>query len=544
MKRAVPDRSDVLVYDTTLRDGTQREGISLSCDDKLRIAHRLDQVGVALIEGGWPGSNPKDAELFARARDVQWTHASLAAFGATRRAGVAVEDDPSIAALLDAGTAVCTIFGKSSTLHVREVLRTTLDENLRLVEDSVAYLRAHGRRVIFDAEHFFDGFAADQAYALEVLSAAARAGAEAVVLCDTNGGRLPWEVERATATARSSLPEEGVAIGIHTHDDGGCAVASALAAVRAGATHVQGTINGYGERCGNANLCALIPDLELKMGRRCLPAGNLPALFELAHFVAEVANLPPDEHQPYVGRCAFAHKGGVHVAAVRRRAAAYEHVAPESVGNRSRVVVSELSGRANLLAKAEEFGVAVADGDPVHVLAEIKQGEARGLSFEAAEASVALLLRRRAPCYAPPFRLIEYRVMTGFQERLGNWAEATIKVAVGVQVIHAVAEGRGPVHALDGALRKALAPAFPEVAAIRLTDYRVRILDSQSATAATTRVLIDSSDGARRWSTVGAGTDILAASWAALADSFEYGLTEAVEVIANGSEGARRSAPG
>jgi 2-isopropylmalate synthase len=536
---APPDPADVLVYDTTLRDGTQREGISLSCADKLRIARRLDRIGVAIIEGGWPGSNPKDAELFARARDEEWTHASLAAFGATRRAGIAVEDDASIAALLEAGTPVCTIFGKSSTLHVREVLRTTLDENLRLVEDSVAYLRGHGRRVIFDAEHFFDGYAADPAYALEVLAAAARAGAEAVVLCDTNGGRLPWEVEAATAMARSSAG--GAAIGIHTHDDGACAVANALAAVRAGATHVQGTINGYGERCGNANLCALIPDLELKLGRRCLPAGSLPALFELAHFVAEVANLPPDEHQPYVGRCAFAHKGGVHVAAVRRRADAYEHVSPDKVGNRTRVVVSELSGRANVLAKAEELGVAVGD-DAVDALAEIKQGEARGLSFEAAEASVALLLRRRGRYYAAPFRLIEYRVMTGFQERLGNWAEATIKVAIGTQVIHAVAEGTGPVHALDSALRKALAPAFPEVAAIRLTDYRVRILDSQSATAATTRVLIDSSDGARAWSTVGAGTDILAASWAALADSFEYGLTP--EVIANGSEGARRSAPG
>jgi 2-isopropylmalate synthase len=539
---ALPDPADVVVYDTTLRDGTQREGISLSCADKLRIARRLDRIGVAIIEGGWPGSNPKDVELFARARDEQWTHASLAAFGATRRAGVAVEDDASIAALLEAGTPVCTIFGKSSTLHVREVLRTTLDENLRLVEESVAYLRAHGRRVVFDAEHFFDGYAADPAYALEVLAAAARAGAEALVLCDTNGGRLPWEVEAATAVARSRAG--GAAIGIHTHDDGGCAVANALAAVRAGATHVQGTINGYGERCGNANLCALIPDLELKLGRRCLPAGSLPALFELAHFVAEVANLPPDEHQPYVGRCAFAHKGGVHVAAVRRRADAYEHVSPEKVGNRTRVVVSELSGRANVLAKAEELGVAVGEdaADAIDALAEIKLGEARGLSFEAAEASVALLLRRRAPRYAAPFRLIEYRVMTGFQERLGNWAEATIKVAVGAQIIHAVAEGTGPVHALDGALRKALAPAFPEVDAIRLTDYRVRILDSQSATAATTRVLIDSSDGARAWSTVGAGTDILAASWAALADSFEYGLT--AEVIANGSEGARRSAPG
>ena len=504
MKRAEPDPGDVLVYDTTLRDGTQREGISLSCDDKLRIAHRLDQIGVALIEGGWPGSNPKDVELFARARDVDWKHAQLAAFGATRRAGVAVEDDPSIAALLEARTPVCTIFGKSSTLHVREVLRTTLDENLRLVEESVAYLRAHGRRVFFDAEHYFDGYAADPAYALEVLAAAARAGAEAVVLCDTNGGRLPWEVEDAVRVALGSLRAVGApALGIHTHDDSGCAVANALAAVRAGATHVQGTINGYGERCGNANLCAIIPDLELKLGRRCLPPGSLPHLYELAHFVAEVANLTPDEHQPYVGRCAFAHKGGVHVSAVRRNAESYQHVEPAAVGNRCRVVVSELSGRANLVAKAEEFGVAVAGDDHGLVLAEIKQGEARGLSFEAAEASVALLLRRRSPEYAPPFRLIEYRVMTGFEEPLGNWAEATIKVTIGAQVIHAVAEGNGPVHALDGALRKALAPAFPDVAGIRLTDYRVRILDSQSATAATTRVLIDSSDGARRWSTVG-----------------------------------------
>jgi 2-isopropylmalate synthase len=533
--------NEILVYDTTLRDGTQREGISLSCDDKLRIARRLDHIGVAIIEGGWPGSNPKDAELFARARDVEWRHAQLAAFGATRRAGIAVEEDASVAALLEARTPVCTIFGKSSTLHVREVLRTSLDENLRLVGETVAYLRAHGRRVIFDAEHFFDGHAADAAYALEVVVAAARAGAEAVVLCDTNGGRLPWEVERATAAVVAALGG-GPAVGIHSHDDCGCAVANALAAVGAGAIHVQGTINGYGERCGNANLCAIIPTLEIKMGRRCLPPGNLPGLAELAHFVAEVANLPPDEHQAYVGRCAFAHKGGVHVSAVRRCAESYQHIAPEAVGNRSRVVVSELSGRANLVAKAEEFGLEVAGEDPGHVLAEIKEGEARGLSFEAAEASVALLLRRRSPAYAPPFRLIEYRVMTGFQERLGNWAEATIKISVGAQVIHAVAEGNGPVHALDGALRKALWPAFPEVADIRLTDYRVRILDSQSATAAITRVLIDSSDGARRWSTVGAGTDILAASWAALADSFEYGLTGTAEVIER--ESALGSAPG
>jgi 2-isopropylmalate synthase len=533
--------SDVLIYDTTLRDGTQREGISLSCDDKLRIADRLDEVGVAFIEGGWPGSNPKDAELFARARDRDWQRAALVAFGATRRAGVCVEDDPSLGALLAAGTPVCAVFGKSWTLHVRDVLRISLDENLVLVAESVAYLRSHGRRVVFDAEHFFDGHAADPAYALEVLRAAAGAGAEAVVLCDTNGGRLPWEVGDATRAVVAAMRAAGApAIGIHTHDDSGCAVASALAAVRAGATQVQGTINGYGERCGNANLCAIIPDLELKMGRQCLPPGGLAALSELARFVAEVANLPPDEHQAYVGRCAFAHKGGVHVSAVRRHPDSYQHIEPALVGNQSRVVVSELSGRANVQAKAEEFGLDVAGEEHARVLAEIKEGEARGLSFEAAEASVALLLRRGSPSYAPPFRLIEYRVMTGYQERLGNWAEATMKLAIGGHTVHAVAEGNGPVHALDGALRKALLPAFPGVAGIRLVDYRVRILDSQSATAATTRVLIDSADGPRRWSTVGAGTDILAASWAALADSFEFGLIEAAEDTDH--EGARRTA--
>jgi 2-isopropylmalate synthase len=539
----MPAASHVAVYDTTLRDGTQREGISLSCADKLRIAARLDDIGVAFVEAGWPGSNPKDAELFARARDLEWRHAELVAFGATRRAGLAVEDDPSVAALLDSGTAVCTLFGKSWTLHVSDVLRTTRDENLAMVAESVAYLRAHGRRVIFDAEHFFDGYAADPMYALDVVCAAARAGAEAVVLCETNGGRLPWEVEAATRAALAALRglDSPAELGIHAHDDTGCAVASTLAAVRAGATQVQGTINGYGERCGNANLCTIIPDLELKMGRRCLPEGGLARLSELAGFVAEVANLPPDEHQPYVGRCAFAHKAGVHVSAMRRHAGAYQHVEPGVVGNASRVVVSELAGRASLAVKSEEYGLHADGEEHARVLTEIKEGEARGLSFEAAEASVALLMRRSSPGYVPCFRLIDYRVMTGYQERLGHWAEATLKLTVGAQIVHAVCEGNGPVHALDGALRKALLPAFPAVAEIRLVDYRVRILDSRSATAATTRVLIDSAAGSRRWSTVGAGTDILAASWTALADSFEFGLIEAGEEIAD--EGARRTAP-
>ncbi|HEU5059494.1 MAG TPA: citramalate synthase [Kofleriaceae bacterium] len=523
MKPAAEQGIDVELYDTTLRDGTQREGISLSCDDKLRIAARLDHLGVAFIEGGWPGSNPKDAEFFQRAQEeLALERATLAAFGATRRAGMAAADDPQVTALLECGAPVVTVFGKSSPLQVRSVLRVAPEENLAMIEETVALLAGQGRRTFFDAEHFFDGYAADPAYALAVLDAAARGGAEALVLCDTNGGRLPWEVGEAVGAVVARFP--AIAIGIHSHDDSGCAVASALAAVRAGARQVQGTINGYGERCGNADLCAIAPALELKLGLRCLPQGHLSGLFDLAHFVAEVANLPPDEHRPYVGRSAFAHKGGVHVSAMRRHPDSYQHVDPELVGNTSRVVVSELSGRANLVAKAEEYGMNVRGDAPARALATIKDGEARGLSFEAAEASVALLLRRESAEHVPPFRLMEYRVMTGQHERLGAWAEATIKIAVGSEIVHAVAEGNGPVHALDSALRKALTPSYPAVARIRLVDYRVRILDGQSATAATTRVLIDSTDGARRWSTVGAGTDILAASWAALADSFEFGI--------------------
>ncbi|HZS37748.1 MAG TPA: citramalate synthase, partial [Polyangia bacterium] len=511
---------EVDVYDTTLRDGTQREGISLACSDKLRIARRLDALGVAYIEGGWPGSNPKDAEFFARARDVAWS-AELTAFGATRRAGSDVGDDPSLRALLDSGARVCTLFGKSWDLHVREVLRVRPDENLRMIEESVIFLRAAGRRVIYDAEHFFDGWEADAGYALETARAAVRGGAEVIVLCDTNGGALPWRLEEIVRAAGARLEHP---LGIHAHDDGGCAVANTLAAVRAGARHVQGTINGYGERCGNANLCAVVPDLELKLGLRCLPDGALRELTDVAHFVAEVANLPPDEHMPYVGRSAFAHKGGVHVAAMRRSPRSYQHVEPALVGNRSRAVVSELSGRANILTKAEEHGVALDHGADRELVERVKQHEARGFSFEAAEASTELLLRRRAAGYRAPFRLVEYRVMTGRRDSGQEFAEAVIKLAVGEQVVHTAAEGNGPVSALDAALRKALAPAFPEVASIQLVDYKVRILDGRDGTSATTRVLIDSSDGARRWSTVGASPNILEASWLALADGIEYGL--------------------
>ncbi|HEY3355994.1 MAG TPA: citramalate synthase [Polyangia bacterium] len=521
-----PGSAVVRVYDTTLRDGTQGEGVSLSCTDKLRIARRLDALGVAFVEGGWPGSNPKDAEFFRRARELPWEHSLLTAFGATRRAGVAPGEDPSLRALLEAGAAVCTIFGKSHTLHVTEVLRTTHDENLRMIEESVAWLRAAGVRLVYDAEHFFDGWRADPGYAVETLRAAVRGGAEVLTLCDTNGGSLPWQIEEAIGAVRAALPTP---LGIHTHDDAGCAVANAIAAVRAGARHVQGTINGYGERCGNASLSALIPTLELKLGLRCLPEGALRHLTALSTFVAEVANVSPDDQHPYVGRSAFAHKGGVHVAAMRRNKASYQHIDPALVGNESRVVLSELSGRGNLLSKAEELGLDVHDDVHREVLARIKEDEFRGASFEAAEASVALMLRRSAPGYEAPFRLLDYKVMVGQRADDDTFAEATIKIAIGAQVLHTAAEGSGPVHALDAALRKALVPVYPAVARIQLVDYKVRILDGKEGTRATTRVLLDSRDGERSWSTVGASTNIIEASWRALADSIEYGLWAAAD---------------
>jgi 2-isopropylmalate synthase len=509
------------IYDTTLRDGAQREGLSLSCVDKLRIARKLDELGVAFIEGGWPGSNPKDAEFFARAKDMAWQTAQIAAFGSTCRVGGGPEDDANIKALLDAQTPVCTVVGKTWTLHVTEVLRTTLDDNLRIIEQSLAYLRAQGRRVIYDAEHFFDGYKADAAYALEALRAAVRGGAETVVLCDTNGGAMPWDIAEIVKVVRGHLPAQ---LGIHTHNDGECAVANSLAALREGAAHVQGTINGYGERCGNANLCSIIPDAELKLGLRCLPEGALAKLYDVAHFVAEVANLAPDEHLAYVGKSAFAHKGGIHVAAMRRNERSYQHIDPARVGNRMRVVVSELSGRGNVLSKAEEFGLDANTG-VTEVLNEIKQLEAQGFSFEAAEASVAMLLKRQQPDYAPPFELIDFSVNVEHRRGRGIFAEATVKVRVDGEVLHTAAEGNGPVNALDAALRKALIPRYPALAHFQLADYKVRILDGDNGTAATTRVLIDTQNGTKRWSTVGASTNIIEASWRALADSVEYGLT-------------------
>jgi 2-isopropylmalate synthase len=517
-----PPLEHVEIYDTTLRDGTQREGLILSLADKLRIAKRLDAFGVSFIEGGWPGSNPKDVGFFEQARDMEWASAAIAAFGSTRRAGIFADDDPQLRKLIESGAPVCTLFGKTWNLHVTEILRTTLESNLEMIRDSIAYVVAEKRRAIYDAEHFFDGYKADAGYALETLRVAKEAGAEVLVLCDTNGGSMPWEVAEIVRAVREALPS--ARLGIHPHDDGGCGVANALAAVRAGACHVQGTINGYGERCGNANLCTIIPDIELKLGRRCLPEGRLVELSDLSHFVAEVANLPANEHAPYVGRSAFAHKGGVHVAAIRRVADSYQHVDPAVVGNECRVVVSELSGRGNVQSKAEELGLTVSAALSSNIVERIKEREAQGFAYEAAEASFALLVARQSPDYVAPFHVLDYQATVGKREGADSFVEATIRVVVEGEESHTAGGGNGPVSALDRALRKALVPHFPEVERFHLVDYKVRILDGQNGTGSTTRVLIDMQAGERTWSVVGASQNIIEASLAALVDGIEYGL--------------------
>ncbi|MFM8321989.1 MAG: citramalate synthase [Chloroflexota bacterium] len=512
----------IQIYDTSLRDGSQRTDITYSVQDKLNIARRLDALGVTFIEGGWPGSNPKDEAFFRLAREMTWEHAQIAAFGSTCAANRRPEEDPNLQALIDSGAPVCTVVGKSSTLHVIEVLSTTLENNLRMIRESLAYLRSQGRRVIYDAEHFFDGYKLDPGYALQTLKAAVEGGAETLVLCDTNGGSMPWEIGEILQAVQAEIDHP---LGIHCHNDGGCGVANSLQAIRQGCVQVQGTINGYGERCGNADLCAIIPDLELKMGHSCLPPGHLARLTDLSHYVAEVANLAPDEHLAYVGKAAFAHKGGIHVAAMRRTAQSYQHIDPELVGNRMEVVISELSGRGNLLSMAETYGLELADSASVRsVLAEVKNLEAQGFSFETAEASVLLMLKRQQPGYTPPFELIDFTVVVEHRQGRGIFAEATVKVCVDGEVMHTAAEGNGPVNALDGALRKALAGHYPQIHAFHLADYKVRILDSDQGTGATTRVLLDTKNSSASWSTVGASANIIEASWRALADSVEYGL--------------------
>ncbi len=513
----------IQIYDTTLRDGTQRKDISLSVSDKMNIAHRLDDLGVAFVEGGWPGSNPKDVEFFQRAAKTTWKNAKIAAFGSTCAVNKQPAEDANIRALLEAETPYCTVVGKTSVLHVTDVLRTTKENNLRIIEESIAYLVSQGRAVIYDAEHFFDGYKLDADYSVETLKAAIRGGAETLVLCETNGGSMPWEVTEIVKQVREKVNHP---LGIHAHNDGECAVANSIAAVREGCVQVQGTINGYGERCGNANLCSIIPDLELKMGLKALPDGKLPTLFELSHYVAEVANLAPDEHLAYVGRAAFAHKGGIHVAAMRRTSQSYQHIDPELVGNRMEVVVSELSGKGNLVSKAEEYGIKLEDDSKaVEVLQVVKNLEAKGFSFEAAEASVVMLFKRLEKGYKSPFELIDFSAEVEHRQGRGIFSEAVVKVKVGDEVVHTAAEGNGPVNALDLALRKALKAHYPAIDSFHLSDYKVRILDGNNATSATTRVLIETKNGIATWNTVGAGTNIIEASWLALVDSFDYGLT-------------------
>jgi 2-isopropylmalate synthase len=537
----------VFLYDTTLRDGAQGEGISLSLADKLKILRKLDQFGMHYVEGGWPGANPKDSEFFARARALKLKHARLTAFASTRRPGGAVESDPTVAALLEAGTPVVAVVGKSWRLHVTDVLRTTLDENLAMIGETCAYLKAQGREVVYDAEHFFDGYKDDPVYALASLRAAHEGGADWLALCDTNGGSLPSEVGRIVAAVAAALP--GARVGIHTHNDGELAVANSLAAVEAGATQVQGTVNGYGERVGNANLVSVAANLKLKMGVDCVSDAALAGLTELSHFVADVANQVPNSHQPFVGASAFAHKAGLHVNAVLKTAASFEHVDPGLVGNHQRILVSEVGGRDNVRSKLAQLGIDLGGDEAAlrRVSALVKEQEARGFQYEAAEASFELLVRRSLPDYAPPFELLDVLVLVEKRRGVEMLAEATIKVRVrapgadgardgapgadgerdGQAVLHTAAEGDGPVHALDGALRKALLERYPQLARVELVDFKVRVVDQAAGTGATVRVSIESSDGEGAWSTVGSSPNIIEASWLALADSMEYALLRA-----------------
>jgi 2-isopropylmalate synthase len=511
------------LYDTTLRDGTQREGLTLSASDKVKIAARLDAFGIDTIEGGWPGSNPKDAEFFRRVQDQPLRRARVAAFGSTRRVGTSCDEDPSIQALVAAHTSVVTIVGKSSAAHVRVVLETTREDNLRLIADTVAYFRALGREVIYDAEHFFDGLALDEAYAIETLEAARDAGASVLVLCDTNGGSEP----RAIASAVSRVSRRVAApLGIHPHNDRGLALANALAAIDAGCVHAQGTVNGYGERCGNLDLLALVANLQGKRGVQCVTSDALATLTELSSYVASVANLAPDAHAPFVGRAAFAHKGGIHVAAVAKEPAMYQHMDPALVGNHMRVVVSELSGRANVRLRASSLGL---DARPVEraVLERVKALDHAGAQLEAAEGTFEMLVRRATPGYQTPFELCEYTVVVERRVTSGSRARATVEMRVGGTSVRTSAEGEGPVHALDSAVRLALAPHIPAVLETQLVDYKVRIIDEHLGTAAITRVLVETAFGAERWTTVGAASNILDASWDAIRDSLELAVARA-----------------
>lgn len=518
---------DIRLYDTTLRDGAQSEDVAFTLDDKLRVVERLDDIGIHYVEGGWPGSNPRDEEFFREARRLKLRHTRLAAFGATRRAGMRAEDDRSLRHCLEAETPVVTLVGKTWDLHVREDLRIPLDENLEVIHDSVAFARRRADEVVFDAEHFFDGWKADPAYALSCLRAAADAGATTLCLCETRGGALPSEVAAAVDAARSALPT--AVLGIHCHNDCELAVANSLVAVEHGCEQVQGTINGFGERCGNANLVSIIPVLQLKRNYRCLGAAQLQHLTELSRFVYALANVEPNKRQAFVGQSAFAHKGGLHVAAVQKNATTYEHMDPALVGNTQRVLVSDLAGRSNILFKAREYGIDLADDSPAvrRLLEELKALESQGYAYEGAEASFELLMRKALDGDRVRFfRLIGFRVIDEKrQESEPPIAEATIMLeGPDGRVEHTAAQGNGPVNALDGALRKALARFYPEVETVRLHDYKVRVLGGAEGTAATVRVLIESGDDEERWGTVGVSHNVVEASWQALVDSMDYKL--------------------
>ena len=515
----------VEIYDTTLRDGSQQVGLDLTVADKLRVAAVLDGLGVDVIEGGWPGSNPKDAEFFERAKSLELRNAQLAAFGATRLPRRGVDDDGNLAALLAAQTPIVTLVGKAWTLHVEEALRTTREENLAMVADSVAYMAAAGRRVVFDAEHFFDGYRADRGYALAVLDAAAGAGADTLALCDTNGGTLPDDAARVVADVAASVGSS-CRVGVHFHNDSACAVANSVVAVSGGALHVQGAANGYGERCGNADLFAIIAGLELKRGHELLPPGRLAELASTARTIAEFANLPLASRQPYVGSAAFTTKAGLHASAIARRPDAYAHVDPGAVGNQQRILVSELAGRSNVLAKAAELGLELSPEQATEVLDQIKDAEHRGYAYEAADASFELLVHKIVGAQPTWFTLDSYRVMIE-RSAAEDRSEAIVRLRLGDERVVAVGEGVGPVHALDQALRRALSGFYPALSGIHLVDYKVRILDGRAATSAVTRVMLTSADSVGEWTTVGVSDDIVTASWEALADGVAYGLQRA-----------------
>jgi 2-isopropylmalate synthase len=511
------------IYDTTLRDGAQAEDVSFSAEDKIRVAQRLDELGVQFIEGGWPGANPKDIEFFRMIKAIPLHHSTVIAFGSTRKASHSVHHDPNLQALLDAETKIITLFGKTWSLHVTDALGISLAKNLELIGDSIAYVRSKNRRVFYDAEHFFDGYKTNPEYALSAIRKAVAAGAERVILCDTNGGTMPWEVRRICDEVRK---ECSVPLGIHAHNDCEMAVANSLVAIETGVVQVQGTINGIGERCGNANLCSIIPNLQLKMKRQAL-GERLNHLKEVSGFVTEIANLMPNKHQPYVGDSAFAHKGGVHIHAVLKNPATYEHVVPTLVGNRQRMLVSDYAGRSGLLEKVEAFGIKLNKGDAKvqELINTLKERESEGYQFEGAEGSFELLMRKAMGTHTPSFQLLGFRVIVEKKQDPGaSFSEATVMVKVGDVVEHAAAAGAGPVNALDHALRKALEKFYPQLREVKLLDYKVRVLSASRGTESKVRVLIESGDHKDKWGTVGVSGNIIEASWQALADSIEFKL--------------------